>query len=447
MRLIYFSPLKPKKGLFQRALQETEMASDVMIKNGKFVVVIDAQTGLIKEIVLSRNRRVKFKQNFHIYHGETNYGEKPSGAYAFNPSNNGSNPAANKVSYKVVRGPLVEEIHQVYNSWITQVIRVYQHVDYIEFDWVVGPIPIDRYRPDSGKEIVSVFDTELLSNKTFFTDSNGRETIRRVRDHRYTWKLETTEKYASNYYPVTSWMFIRDYDKNLQLTVMPDRCQGGSSLKDGRLEMMVHRRLLRDDGFGVEQPLNEPGEDHRGLIARGRHYVIVDDIRTSVQKMRILSKSFANKPILVFEKKQQQDSNSGGSDFYERTEFTGLNRKLPLNINLLTLERWDDNRALIRLEHIFEINEDPKYSRPRRVSLRDLFSPKRVVSAVEMTLNALEEKKAFVERQLRWKLKSDPYSNYTNKLPSIDRTGKFGYFFLLSLRSNYCYYLIIENFN
>lgn len=385
-------------------------------------MVIDGHTGLMKEIVLSRNRRVKFAQNFHIYNSEgNNYSEKPSGAYAFNPTPEGSSPAAHKVSYKVIKGPLVEEIHQVFNPWITQVIRVYQHVDYIEFDWVVGPIPVDRYRADSGKEIISLFETDLLSNKTFFTDSNGRETIRRVRDHRYTWRLDTTEKVASNYHPVTSWIFIRDYERNLQLTVMPDRCQGGTSLKDGQIEMMVHRRLLRDDGFGMEQALNEPGEDFRGLIVRGRHYVIVDDIRTSVQKMRILSKSFANKPVLVFEKKE---SHNGESEFFERTEFTGLNRKLPLNINLLTLERWDDERVLIRLEHIFEVNEDPKYSRPRRVSLRDLFSPRRVVSAEEMTLNGLEEKRSFLSRRLKWKVHSDPYSNYTNQLTTIDRTGK-----------------------
>lgn len=375
----------------------------------------------MKEVILSRNRRVPLKQNFHIYRGETSYGERASGAYAFNPTSEGSSPATDRVTYKVIKGPLVEEIHQTFNSWISCVIRVYQHVDYIEFDWVVGPIPWDRWRVDSGQEIVSRFETDLRSNGTFFTDANGRETLRRVRDHRFTWRVESTENVASNYYPVTSWMFIRDYEKNLQLTILPDRTEGGSSLHDGEIEMMVHRRLMRDDGFGVDEPLNEPGEDNRGLIVRGKHYVIVDDIRTSVQKMRILTKSLANKPIMAF---RPQGTRAEEVLSRERSEFIGLDRKLPLNINLLSLERWDDHRALIRLEHIFEVNEDPKYSRPRRVSLRDLFSPMRVTSAEEVTLNGQVGKTLATAQQMQWQVEFDPYFNYTNQLTQIDSTGK-----------------------
>lgn len=39
-------------------------------------------------------------------------------------------------------GPLVEEIHQYINDWVSQVIRVYNGIEYVEFDWLVGPIPI-----------------------------------------------------------------------------------------------------------------------------------------------------------------------------------------------------------------------------------------------------------------------------------------------------------------
>lgn len=41
----------------------------------------------------------------------------------------------------------------------------------------VGPIPIDD---GLGKEVVTQIKTNIQSNKTFFTDSNGRDFIERV---------------------------------------------------------------------------------------------------------------------------------------------------------------------------------------------------------------------------------------------------------------------------
>ena len=42
-----------------------------------------------------------------------------------------------------------------------------------------------------------------------------------------------------------------------QFTILTDRSQGGSSMQDGDMEIMIHRRLLYDDAFGVGEPLNE----------------------------------------------------------------------------------------------------------------------------------------------------------------------------------------------
>ena len=44
-------------------------------------------------------------------------------------------------------------------------------------------------------------------------------------------------------------------------------------MKDGEMELMVHRRLLDDDAFGVGEPLNETAFG-MGLVARGKHFLI-----------------------------------------------------------------------------------------------------------------------------------------------------------------------------
>lgn len=46
-----------------------------------------------------------------------------------------------------------------------------------------------------------------------------------------------------------------------------------------------------------------------------------------------------------------------------------LNITLSSNINILTLEHWRNNQILLRVEHIFEKNEDRFLSLPEKVPL------------------------------------------------------------------------------
>lgn len=64
---------------------------------------------------------------------------------------------------------------------------------------------------------------------------------------------------------------------------------------------------------------------------------------------------------------------------------------MPSNIHLITLEPWADDRLLVRLEHIVEINDDQNL-KPTLVSLSNLFEPFVIVEAIEMTLNANQVK-------------------------------------------------------
>ena len=150
----------------------------------------------------------------------------------------------------------------------------------------------------------------------------------------------TTEKIASNYYPVTSWAYIRDEEKKLQLTVMPDRAQGGSSLSDGSLELMVHRRLTMDDHFGVDEALNEPGVDGEGLVVRGKHTILIGSIEDSIRQMRLMSKTLTMQPVTAFVKHSRRSELN--------FNFAGLKKTLPENVHLLTLEPWNDERVLVR---------------------------------------------------------------------------------------------------
>jgi hypothetical protein len=80
-----------------------------------------------------------------------------------------------------------------------------------------------------GREVISKFQSDLssgpLGSNKVFTDSNGREFLERQFNYRPTWDMEVFEPVAGNYYPITTGIYIRDEDKNLQLSIVPDRAQ------------------------------------------------------------------------------------------------------------------------------------------------------------------------------------------------------------------------------
>ena len=53
--------------------------------------------------------------------------------------------------------------------------------------------------------------------------------------------------------------------------------------KDGCLELMVHRRLLDDDHFGVGEALDET-QFGVGLVARGKHLLVINQDKAEFNK-------------------------------------------------------------------------------------------------------------------------------------------------------------------
>nr|CAD7587762.1 unnamed protein product [Timema genevievae] len=215
--------------------EKTEESEDLSI------VQINSTSGLVRSISIN-GTDLPLQQSLLYYSGYFGDDKVPvntsSGAYVFRPNSSEPVTITENVAVRVLKGPLVEEVHQVYSEWASQVIRVYKEENHVEFEWLVGPIPVND---GVGKEPVSRFTTDLESGGLFYTDANGRELQERRRDYRATWTWDITEPAAGNYYPVTSRILIRDHSQGVELAVLNDRAQGGSSLQDGQVELMVRR--------------------------------------------------------------------------------------------------------------------------------------------------------------------------------------------------------------
>ncbi|CAI5481216.1 unnamed protein product [Closterium sp. Yama58-4] len=203
------------------------------------------------------------------------YSSAESGAYIFKPTADGALPFRRKqrVPIRVLRGPIVEEFHRQVARDVSEVYRVYPGENYAELGYSIGPLVEDG---SLGKEVVASFSSSIQSGDVFYTDSNGRDYLKRVRDSRPDWTLSVKEPIAGNFYPVTVGAFIGDGESQLSLLV--DRAAGAASLAAGQLEVMLHRRLDTVDNKGVGEPLNEDVcvED------KCYHLVVVGSLRFAV---------------------------------------------------------------------------------------------------------------------------------------------------------------------
>jgi len=343
---------------------------------------------------------------------------RSSGAYIFRPLE--QEPIVLDIlSFTLYSGPLYNELQFEYKSSASLVVRipVTPTLYDAEYEWLVGPIPVDD---GVGKEYISrwkingTFEQEGI----FYTDANGRQTMERKRDFRPSYEIgngTVEEPVTSNYYPINSAIFIRDPKEELQLTVVNDRAQGGSSLRDGEVEVMMHRRLLFDDSFGVSEPLNEEAYN-TGLVARGKHFFTFDkNIEEANAKRRQLSNEVNGELLYMF------IDQSGFEKLRKLLNPKKVNTpryKFPINVNLLTFEPWLNTsfieyvptQYLVRFEHLFEEGEHSVWSKPVSIPVQEFFGPSGLnigtISFIkETTLGGNQWKED--REALQWKIKGE----------------------------------------
>ncbi|XP_059047343.1 lysosomal alpha-mannosidase-like isoform X1 [Achroia grisella] len=294
------------------------------------------------ERITIQNRDLSFDLSFFYYPGcygdNREFINRSSGAYIFRP-NATEAIELETINRSKVDGDIVSEIRTTRTHNVNSVIRIYETSTYIDHYFVIGPIPIED---GIGKEYVSRYTSNLRNTGGFYTDSNGRQIIKRKINNRPQWNLTIEEPIAGNYYPVTNFIAIQSEDNIL--SVVTDRSRGGTSLKDGEIELMLHRRLLHDDAFGVGEALNETANGI-GLVVRG--YQRIYPVQPEGKLMNVKALKNHLHPIVFVSNADNLDIN----DWYKlRNKYTWAQRSVD-GVHLLTLEPWNEN-LLLRLENI-----------------------------------------------------------------------------------------------
>ncbi|KAK4784826.1 hypothetical protein SAY86_019194 [Trapa natans] len=402
----YFVSNSITKGESKRefvTLSNQQQNDTIEIGKGNLKMWFSSSSGQLVRMYNNRTGVDVPVQQSYMYYRSSSGDTDPqaSGAYIFRPDGVVPTIISQSVPLEVIRGPLVDEVHQQFDSWIYQVTRLYKDQEHAEVEFTIGPIPVN----DSvGKEVITRMTANMVTDSVFYTDSNGRDFLKRVRNYRQDWPLTVTQPVAGNYYPINLGIYIKD--QKTEFSVLVDRAAGGASIKDGEIELMLHRRTLYDDSRGVGEPLDEnvcSGEyTCDGLVVRGNYYISIDRIGGGALWRRKTGQEIYSPIILAF---THENSEVWSASHLTRGTTMDPGYSLPLNIALITLQELDDGSVLLRLAHLFEAGEDVSFSTLAKVELKRMFAGKTIKKLKEMSLSANQEKSEM--KRMTWKVEGD----------------------------------------
>lgn len=231
---------------------------------------------------------------------------------------------------------------------------------------------------------------------------------RRKYNYRPTWPLKVNEPVSDNYYPVNTLCFINDTSTNYQFNIITDRSRGVGSLKDGEIELMLHRRLLYDDGRGVGEALNQTN------VIKTTDLIFLNTHKNSANQYRKLIQHHNYPFVLLFSSKNYTSMSDFTKNF--KTSWTPMATTLPPNVRLETMRTKRSGAITFRLAHLYSYDEDAVLSKPATINLLSLFSHLEPFEMTEMILTGQQPLSA--SKRLYWKTGDNSGQDFKTKMDS-----------------------------
>lgn len=252
-----------------------------------------------------------------------------------------------------------------------------------------------------GKSLIVIVYNSLGWNRTEYVKIP-------VRNFREDWKLNVTQPIAGNYYPLNLGMYMED--GKYELSVLVDSACGGSSIQDGQLEIMLHRRIVADDGRGVGEPLDEivcVENDCEGLTTRGKFHMSINHLGNGANWRRTNGQQIYSPVLLAF---THEDEKTWKASRVTKATSMAPGYTLPPNVALITLEELDDATVLLRLAHLYEAGADAQNSVLAEVELKKIFARKMIKKVEEKSLSANQNKAEM--KKTNWRVEGDSETSH-----------------------------------
>ncbi|XP_073430619.1 epididymis-specific alpha-mannosidase [Dendrobates tinctorius] len=368
------------------------------VSNDCYTLWIDLDTNVLVSITdRERNDTVQITQEFLEYHANGDTGAGPiSDNYMFF-SNGNAVPASKSVGLEIVTGKLVTEVRQYFYRDVNQqnytfaiFSRLYHVPDGydntlacrpIEQQYRVGPLELNR-------EAIIRIQTSLQTNKRIYTDDNAFQIQARE------FKTYDSNTVARNYYPMVRTAYIED--EKTRLVLLAERSHGVSSQDNGQVEIMLHRRLWNN----MEWDLNYNLTLDDTSIVRPTIWLMVGSKEVTNSLYQRLGLYLEHKPLVML-------SPSKGHREAENRMVDDSPVTLPPNIHLqiLSIPGWkyssnhtehmhtvhkgntrgdaDFSRVLLRMQHLYEVDEDPILSKSATINIKLLLQSLGTVKLIE----------------------------------------------------------------
>ena len=163
------------------------------------------------------------------------------------------------------------------NSYLIIIIKNENLNMYIES--IFDPLP---RKSEKAFNYLLVLDSNInninkeYSQPEIFTDSQGINMLRRIKDTRPNYKYELTEKITSNFYPITSVVSLHETEnENNIISIYSDRAQSAGVVEKGQIQLICQRFSTVDDWKGVGEPLYENSSSDRFFPVK--HFISFDN--------------------------------------------------------------------------------------------------------------------------------------------------------------------------
>ncbi|KAJ4972798.1 hypothetical protein NE237_005972 [Protea cynaroides] len=309
----------------------SKLESDLAeIKNRHMTLTFNAKLGLLHKMSHNDGSQTVVEEEIGMY---TSPG---SGAYLFKPDGD-AQPIVQAGGQMVIsEGPLVQEFYSYpKTAWdqtpISHSTRIYNGENTIQELLVEKEYHVELLGENfNDREVIARFKTDLDNRRVFYSDLNGFQMSRR----------ETYDKIPlqGNYYPMPLLAFMQSLTGQ-RFSVHSRQALGVASLKNGWLEIMLDRRLVRDDGRGLGQGLmdNRPVNILFHILKESNISSAADPVSSHLFNPSLLSHcvgAHLNYPMHAFVSKKSQVA----SVQLPPRSFSPLLASLPHDLHIVTLK-------------------------------------------------------------------------------------------------------------